>query len=178
MTYVPGGSGSLPDGVYRFQAIAKDAAGNQTITTVPFRISEDTEKPVLSINTPKANQHFQASAVEAYTVSGKATDNVAVSTVFVKLYRTVGGVKEFWNGSAFTGASVSLQASVTGGDLTNRSWNLAIIADASLFIPGTYNVRVGATDSAGNVATLQTRTFIIDLAPASGLRMKTSVRNF
>lgn len=178
MIITPGGTTLVPAGNYGFVAQAKYAAGNMTSVTVPFRISEDTVKPVVTINTPKANQHLQASAVNANTISGKVTDNINAAAVTVKLYLTVGGVKEFWNGSSFGSASVFLAADLSGSDPTNQTWKFSNLPDVSLLAPGTYSLQVGAKDAAGNSATLVSRNFIIDPPTPGALRMRSSANSF
>lgn len=148
-------------GAYNVQAQAKDASNNSVLVTRPFTLASDSTKPVAFIDTPGANQHVLDSNFTAATITGHATDNIAVASVSVKLYRTVGGVKQFWNGTAWTTSSVSVDA-LLSGPVTNRSWMLDDVPSGADLTPGVYSIQAGAKDTANNSATFVTRNFYID----------------
>ena len=91
----------------------------------------DVTKPTLSIVTPTSNLQWTNNS---YTVTGKAGDNVAVSTVYYSL-----------NGSAWTTAS-------TANNWTNWTANLTLT-------PGTNTVQAYAVDSTGNLSGTNTVKF-------------------
>lgn len=75
---------SLAAGSYTVKAYAVDAAGNVGLTnSVSFSETNiDSTRPTVSITSPTTGATVTSAAL---TVSGTASDNVAVSTVFVKL---------------------------------------------------------------------------------------------
>jgi len=99
----------------------------------------DVTKPTLSIVTPTSNLQWTNNS---YTVTGKAGDNVAVSTVYYSL-----------NGSAWTTAS-------TANNWTNWTANLTLT-------PGTNTVQAYAVDSTGNRSTTNKVTFAYKTASGS-----------
>ena len=91
----------------------------------------DVTKPTLSIVTPTSNQQWTNGG---FTVTGKAGDNVAVSTVYYSL-----------NGAAWTAAS-------TANHWTNWTANLTLT-------PGTNTVQAYAADTSGNLSSTNTVKF-------------------
>ena len=92
----------------------------------------DVTKPTLNIVTPTSNQQWTNGT---FTVTGKAGDNVAVSTVYYSL-----------NGSAWAAAS-------TSNSWTNWTANLTLT-------PGTNTVQAYAVDTTGNFSTTNTVRFL------------------
>ncbi len=98
----------------------------------------DITKPVLSITTPVANEKW--SNID-FTVSGKATDNVAVSNVWVAL-----------NGGSWTQAN-----------LTNTTWSEPVS-----LIPGTNTIAAYAVDTSGNVSPTNTVKLVATITTVFG----------
>jgi len=92
----------------------------------------DVQRPTLSIVTPTSNQQWTNGA---FTMTGKANDNVAVGTVYYSL-----------NGSGWTVAN-------TANGWTN--WTASLI-----LTPGTNIVRTCAVDATGNISSTNTVRFV------------------
>ena len=92
----------------------------------------DVQRPNLNIVTPTSNQQWTNGT---FTVTGKAGDNVAVSTVYYSL-----------NGSGWTTAT-------TANSWTNWTANLTLT-------PGTNTVQAYALDTSGNFSTTNTVRFL------------------
>ena len=102
------------------------------VTNLALRANfADVTRPTLSIVTPTSNQQWTNGT---FTVTGKAGDNVAVSTVHYSL-----------NGSGWTAAT-------TTNNWTNWTANLALT-------PGTNTVQAYAVDTTGNISTTNTAKF-------------------
>jgi len=106
----------------------------------------DTIKPTLTLLTPAAS--LRVSNV-LYTVTGTASDNYAVQTVFYSL-----------NGSAWTVAT-------TGNKWTN--WSAQIMLK-----PGTNTVRVFAADTGGNTSATNGNTINLVVPPAAAATLASS----
>jgi uncharacterized repeat protein (TIGR03803 family) len=131
------------DGAYPYAGMALGTDGNFYGTTsggrnggiggiyrfVPFT---DTNQPTISITTPTANQTLSNFV---FSVTGAASDNVAVSKVWVQL--NSGG----WNPVT----------SFTSGNWTEQ---------VTLTMPGTNTVRAYAVDTSGNDSTTNQVSFI------------------
>jgi len=97
-----------------------------------LRFVPDTKPPTVSISTPASGAKLTNSTV---TVTGKATDNIAVALVQYRI-ENASGTNDYQN-----------------ADGTN-SWT----AQASGLIPGMNTVRVRAIDTSGNISPTLTRT--------------------
>lgn len=157
---------SLISGPYGAQAVAKDTAGNSATVTRSFSIVTDATPPTAGFTSPGVNGHVSISAFDANTVRGTASDNLAVASVSLKLFRTRSGVKEFWNGTAFVTTSVAAPLNATGLGTANVTWNLSPAPSASSLDAGAYSAQISAKDAAGNTSTIVTRNFTIDAASA------------
>ena len=111
-----------------------DANGNPMASDYPFSYTTaDAGAPSSTISGPANGAVINSASANPYTISGSATDNVAVSGIEVS---TNGGTT--WNPATCTGCP--------GADVTwTYSWTLP--AD------GTYTIRSRATDSSSNVET-------------------------
>lgn len=145
-----------------FQArVATDAAGNSATATRAFEIVADSTKPVMAISNPLAGATIPASSFNTNTVRGTATDNLAVASVAVKLYRTRSGVKEFWDGTDFVTASTAAPVTLTGAGSASASWVLSSAPTAADLDAGTYTLYATATDTSGNVSAVIVRNFSV-----------------
>ena len=97
----------------------------------------DVTKPTLSIVSPTSNQQWTNGT---FTMTGKAGDNVAVSTVLYSL-----------NGSGWSNA-------VTGNGWTNWTANLNLV-------PGTNTVQACAVDTSGNQSLVSSNAIIYKSSP-------------
>lgn len=112
----------------------------------------DKTAPALVINTPGPNYSYRA-----VTANGTATDaDSGVASVSATVKRSDG---LFWNGSAWSTASATLTATLSG---TNWSLPLTSIGD------GRFTLTTSARDNAGNATTLPPRDFWVDnVAPTT-----------
>jgi hypothetical protein len=118
-------SATVANGAHTLSARARDAAGNQTTTTVvTVTTANDTTAPTVSMTAP-ANG---ASLTGTVTVSATATDNVAVTGVQFLL----------------DGASLGTEDTVAPYSI---SWNTTAVQ------PGTHTLSARARDAAGNLTT-------------------------
>ena len=110
-------------------------ASNNIVTqtfTVTVQISNDHTSPSDQITAPTSNQQWTNGT---FAVTGKASDNVAVDTVYYSL-----------NGSAWAAAT-------TVNNWTNWTANLTLT-------PGTNTVQAYALDTSGNFSTTNTVKFV------------------
>lgn len=71
---------TLPEGANSVSAYAKDAAGNESVTSTQYTITRDTTAPELVIEQPTAGQSFKLATNQSITVSG-TTESRAKITV-------------------------------------------------------------------------------------------------
>jgi hypothetical protein len=110
------------------------------VTNLSLRANfADVTRPTVNILTPASNQQWTN---ETFTVTGKASDNVAVASVYYSL-----------NGSGWTAAT-------TGNNWTNWTANLTLT-------PGTNTVLAYAVDTSGNFSTTNKVSFAYATAPSS-----------
>ncbi|MGD1089647.1 MAG: Ig-like domain-containing protein, partial [Verrucomicrobiota bacterium] len=120
---------------YYYQVWAYNASVNSplsAIATFTTPSAPNTNNLTLSIVSPTAGEQWSNSV---FTVSGQASDNVAVADVYYSL-----------NGSGWTNAS-------TGNGWTNWTANVTLIA-------GTNTIAAYAVDTSGNVSTTQSVSFV------------------
>jgi hypothetical protein len=121
-------------GLATISVTVNDGGASNNIITRTFSITvkvPDATKPTVSIVSPTANQRLTNGA---FTVTGKAADNVAVGNVFYSL-----------NGSGWSSAT-------TANNWTNWSGSLALA-------PGTNTVKAYAVDTSGNRSTTNAVSF-------------------
>jgi hypothetical protein len=87
------------------------------------------------------------------TTAGKVTDDTAVASVSVKFYRTVAGVKYFWDGTSFSTTAAVAPISLSTSDVHQFNWSLTTQPSASQAIAGSYSIQVTGRDTSGNSAT-------------------------
>jgi hypothetical protein len=115
----------VTNGTFNFTVRVTDALAATATQSLALKINaRDTNPPILKITAPTSGQRW-SNAV--FTVSGTATDNVAVAGVFCAL-----------NGAAWTGV------------LTTNYWT-NWTAPVTL-LPGTNTVRAYAVDASGNLS--------------------------
>jgi len=113
---------TLLDGGNDVVILATDAAGNSATTSVHYTVNRDQQPPVVSITTPA--EGFVTNAA-AQTVTGTATDDVAVASV------TVNGQPATRTGSNWT-ASIALSGdsskaiTATATDTSNKSTSATV----------------------------------------------------
>lgn len=132
--------GPSQNGTHTIRVIATDLSGNTSVpveTTVTVNI--DNVKPVVTISGIPA----VITTAGTYTVSGTATDNVAVKSVHAVLTK------------------VGASAPVLDQTFEQTSLTLNVPIDATL--NGTYTLTVIATDTAGNVSDPVSVTFTVNI---------------
>ncbi|MGH1488392.1 MAG: fibronectin type III domain-containing protein [Acidimicrobiales bacterium] len=130
----------------------------------------DTARPETVIDTPTPRQAYAAG--ETVTVSGTASDNQNVARVRLTIYDRNGFAT--WNGSAFTAAYSTIDATLNPTTANpNKSWTYDFTPP-----PGSYVLTARAFDSAGNYdTTLSWPTFTVSdslpdrLNPVSNLQV-------
>lgn len=171
---------ALDDGLYSIQVSARDNVGNLGATVSrSFTLVSDTVKPTIVLTTPTVNQVLPITGFASIT--GSATDNMAVAQVSVKLYRSRGGVNQFWNGSSFITTSTTVTATLAtpGSPSTNWSYGVSAALKAALD-EGTYSLQVTSRDAAGNSSSAVSRSFTLyadSVAPAVVLSTPTINQN-
>jgi len=136
--------GGVADGSYAYALTAKDVAGKTT--TVNRTVNIDTTPPTVSLTAMPA---WVSSS--AYTITGTGGDpNGGASGVASVQYKLDGGA---WTNAVWTDSS--------GGGNTAGSWS----ATLSGLAEGQHSLEVQAADAAGNVTTLSTTNFGVDLNP-------------
>jgi hypothetical protein len=123
-------SGLILGKVYYFAVTSYDVLNQES--RFSNEASYTVTKPTLSIVSPASGQQWSNGA---FTVTGKAADNVAVAKVCFSL-----------NGSAWTNAT-------TANNWTNWSGSLALT-------PGTNTLQAYALDTSGNPSTTNTISFV------------------
>jgi predicted outer membrane repeat protein len=114
----------------------------------------DTTNPTVSISTPSVNQVVSGTPV---TISGVATDNVAVTSVRVAIYRSVAG-GQYWNGTAWQPANTSVAATLlSGSGSQSTSWTYTFNAPPG----GVFGVAALAYDAANNYSIAPYQNFSI-----------------
>jgi sugar lactone lactonase YvrE len=110
-----------PGGTYAVAAVAYDAATNYGIASYRLFSIVETTKPVVSLSTPTSGLAFSTKPV---VISGTASDNAGIADVLVAVYRPV-GTGQFWNGSAWQGAYVTVPAvlGVRGAGTTSFTYS-------------------------------------------------------
>ena len=120
-------TGSMKNGSHQVSAVVRDAAGNQSTSTISINVANsDSTAPQAAITAP-ANGATVSGMV---AVSATATDNIGVA-----------GVQFYVDGAALGQESTSAPYSI--------SWNAAAAA------PGTHQLSAVARDAAGNRATCE-----------------------
>jgi hypothetical protein len=169
----------LTPGSYAVAGFARDFSGNTASVTRPFTIIKDTEAPIPSFSAPAVNAHLALAQVQNPNNAflwGMVTDNVATNQVTIKFYRTVNGVKYFWNGNGFQTTSVSVLAQLDGTNPKNLKWTLENSYLCTQMTPGNYSAQIVAKDAANNSSVPQTRNFTVDAAGT--LRISPSGKTF
>jgi len=112
----------------------RDANGNAMAANYSFSYTTgDVSIPVSTITTPANGAVINSASANPFTISGSATDNIAVSSIQVS---TNGGTT--WNAATCTGCPGA-----------NVTWTYLWTLPAD----GNYNIRSRATDSSSNVET-------------------------
>jgi hypothetical protein len=108
-----------PGGVFAVAAVAIDGSGAVGIT--PYRTFSvaDNANPTVTLAVPAANQTF---ATRPVVLAGSATDNAGVGDVQVAVYRPVGPNGEFWNGTAWQAAYVTVAATMSAPGAASTAW--------------------------------------------------------
>ncbi|GAA1516724.1 Ig-like domain-containing protein [Agromyces terreus] len=137
---------TLADGVHTLLATATDKAGNKTETKT--KITVDNTRPTLDVTSPAEGAVFETST--GVQVDVEASDASGFNAVVVNLYKDGTLLKSL-------GTQATAGAAAWAG-----AWTLpASLAD------GTYTLRVGLNDLAGNNRTVN-RSIVIDSTVAAG----------
>ncbi|HEU5318335.1 MAG TPA: choice-of-anchor Q domain-containing protein [Chloroflexota bacterium] len=174
-------------------ASAVDRAGNSG-NAYQFSLIEDTTSPDAGVTSISEGQVFgstfsagiceissDAGCVDTVggLVSGNATDMLGpqvsgLSSVDLRLTRTISGVTTYWSWNAATssGAFGSDSTSTLPVDLWygpgswQSGWETRALPKANQWLEGTYSLRVTARDMVGNVQpTPASTTFYVDVTP-------------
>ncbi len=158
---------NTPEGVYYYHVQAVDSLGNKTAWTTARKITIDNTKPTVAFTAPAS---FATPFAVGPTVQTTATDNGKIKTYVIHVYK--GGTNTIVKSCTATAAQL------TSGDLS---------CDLSALAEGTYYIKAGATDRAGNNRTILSGDFQIDTtapttptltAPANNSSIATSSFNF
>ena len=136
-------------GSYRVRVIAHDNAGNVAQAAenprTDFLVVPDNIDPTAQAAVPGGGN--PVTAPDTIEISGTAFDaSSGVSRVRVRVQQLGLPDPSFWNGTAFTGTSVFLDADLSSD---GTSWTLPGVI---LNTAGSYRIRVIAHDHAGNIA--------------------------
>ena len=149
-------------GAYTVQVTARDASGNadNTIPSVVFNVTTetaDTVPPDTAITAPDDGASVPTGPV---TISGTATDDRTVSGVRVAI---TNGAGSYWNGSAWSTTSSTVNATVSGA---SPSWTWSYQLPSAAASAGSYTVSATAVDGQNNAdPTPATRSFSMVGAP-------------
>jgi virginiamycin B lyase len=129
-----------------------------TLRTLPATIGRtsfdpDVVNPLVSITSPTVGQTFPGAPV---AISGTASDDTALSAVFVAIYRNVAG-GQYWNGSAWQSANVAVPAVLSAPTPLSGTWTYAFNAPPG----GSFAVAALSYDTSGNYAVAPYRTFAV-----------------
>jgi hypothetical protein len=130
------------NGAHVVCAQATDRAGNRSASSASHRFFVDALPPTVEVDAPNDTSIH---TLGSFTVSGTATDNVAVAAVHLDYYDLTGRLA----------LSEDARACVCGG--TAASWSDA----PSFSLPGYYTVRVTAFDRVNNVSDPLGRSFVL-----------------
>lgn len=133
----------LADGTYTIRASARDAAGNVKTTTVTVVI--DRTRPIVEILNPLSGSVFR----DGFDVTVRGSDLNGLARLTANLYDASNSV--FLGPIGTSGSDLP-----TDAESASRSWPIPTGLDE-----GTYTIRAGARDTAGNVETT-TMTFTVD----------------
>jgi hypothetical protein len=153
---------AVADGLYDLRAVATDNAGNTAVAVTPStRI--DNGGPTVAITFPVAAGQYNVAGWSAgCTVPGfcgsAADPGSGLDSVEYSLRRSSNGL--YWNGTAFAASTETFVAA----SFASGSWSAPFPA-VSFPADGSYVVRARASDVAGNLTTLATRTFTLDTVP-------------
>ena len=143
---------ALPAGTYSAVARAVDAAGLRSANDATARFTEtgnEGELPASTLVLPAAPSRTEADV----TITGVATDNVAVSTLAVEVRDALGAYVQ--DDGTISAIVNDLPVTITAGALgtTAASW----ATSAGTRLPaGDYTVKLTVTDPAGNVRVVTT----------------------
>jgi hypothetical protein len=142
-------------------AYSKDAASHlSNASGRQFTLFSDDVKPVPAISTPAQKQTLSINAFKSIT--GSATDNVGVTQVQLKLFRTREGVVEYWNGTSFSTEATLLPATLASPGSTRTNWTYTVSpALKEALQVGSYLVYAYAKDAQGNQSSAASRNFFL-----------------
>ncbi len=148
---------SLPDGSYGFDSEAVDAAGNGSPKPWHrFTLSSatpDTVAPEVAVTAPTGNQTVPGPAV---TITGTATDDRGVSTVYVQVRNNTTNQWLRPDGTWGSGAR-RITATLASPGATSSAWSLPLSLPAA-----PYGFDVQSVDAAGNVSTKPWHRFVVN----------------
>lgn len=140
----------LGDGDYTVHLVAKDKAGNTTEATQPFVL--DNTRPSLSFTAPAS---FAAFYPAGPTVKVSASDARGLSTLAIHIYNA--STNQLLASPSCTATSAELASGQLSCDLSGLA-------------EGTYYVKAGANDTAGNNQTITSAHFTVDhTAPVASI---------
>ena len=143
---------TLEGGKYATQAIARNSAGDKTLT--PLRdFFIDKIAPTLIINTPKASTTYPTLSA----ASGTASDNVGLKEVRATIYRQSDST--YWDGTSWTPNYTTFAAQGT----TTWTANLPPLTN------GNYSFEASARDYAGNTTYSGYLVFTINTSAPSAV---------
>jgi len=138
--------GSLPDGSYSAQVRAFDTSRNTSNKFQAFKVataSTDTTAPTATITSPANNATGVTSPV---TVTGTASDDVAIRNVSVGVKNTATGMWLQSDGSWATTPAYKHAATLTAAGTSSTDWSKSFTLPA-----GKYRAEAQAWDTSGNV---------------------------
>lgn len=131
------------EGVHHFCVVAVDAAGNESACSATFTITYDKTKPTVALTNPTS---FTMPFSNGPNVAATASDSLSGLKAFVI---------HVYNASNDSAARF---CTATSDQLAAGAMN----CDLSGLTEGTYYIKVGATDKAGNNQTISSDNFVVD----------------
>lgn len=143
---------NIANGNYTIHLVGKDKAGNSAEITQPFVL--DNTKPVISFVAPES---FATPFKVGPTVKVTASDNNGLGVLVIHVYDSAG--------TLLRNSCTATVAELAAGNLSCDLSNLA---------EGTYYIKAGTNDKAGNNVTITSEKFVVDnTAPTVSLIFST-----
>lgn len=133
-------------GDYQILVEARDAAGNidSTKPQVSFTVTSnppDLVAPETTVSTPADGASLPTGPV---SITGGATDDTSVGGVKLTIQDTA--TSQYWNGSAWSAAAATVNATLATPNTTSSTWSYSFNSGTA----GSYTVSAAATDASNN----------------------------
>lgn len=133
-------------GTYQLQVEARDAAGNVDASKpmITFTVTSnppDVVAPETALTSPSPGATLPTGPV---AITGTATDDTAVAAVKLTIQNTA--TSQYWNGSAWSAAAATVNATLATPNTASSGWSYTF----NSITAGTYSVSAAATDASNN----------------------------